>query len=349
MPSASVLLLTYNQAPYVAEAFKSLCRQTTPAEIVLSDDGSTDGTYATLAELVEGADTEVRDRIRLLPWQRNQGLAANLNRAVASASGAVLVIAGGDDLSAPDRVFTCLSEFERDSRLRLVATGVRTIWGGNIRAAPEWWNPESDTTLELEKLQVGHSFWALGAATSVHREVFSQFGPLNPGLILEDHVLPIRALVLGCVRILAAPLVDYRLVPGSLRALADWPECKSRSGLRRYALQTIEGRRAIAAELEKLWTVEKESGVEARLLVLESMLELERAQVAVLDAMIHGLTTRTMRALVAGLNSPFRTTRSLSRRGILVAISPSSYERLIAFYRAARGLERGWRSEQERE
>src|SRR5207253_1726910 len=68
MPTVSVLMPVHNARPYVAEALRSVLTQTlTDLEVVLIDDGSTDGTAAILDEFAQ------RDpRIRLIR-QPNRG------------------------------------------------------------------------------------------------------------------------------------------------------------------------------------------------------------------------------------------------------------------------------------
>src|SRR6185436_14754992 len=75
-PTVSVLMVTYNHEPYIAQAVESaLAQQTTfPVEIVIGEDHSTDRTR----EIVRDLQRDHRKKIRLLLHPKNLGGAANV-------------------------------------------------------------------------------------------------------------------------------------------------------------------------------------------------------------------------------------------------------------------------------
>lgn len=90
----SVLLLTYNQEAYIAQAIESALMQKTDFdfEILIGDDRSTDGTTA----IVERYAT-VHDRIRLINGPHNVGAVANERRLMENARGKYFAFLEGDD------------------------------------------------------------------------------------------------------------------------------------------------------------------------------------------------------------------------------------------------------------
>lgn len=92
MPSApriSVVIDTFEQAAFVAEAVESVLEQRRPAdEIVVVDDGSSDDTPAVLARYA--------DRVRVVR-QENRGQAGALNRGLAETQGDWVAFLDGDD------------------------------------------------------------------------------------------------------------------------------------------------------------------------------------------------------------------------------------------------------------
>lgn len=100
----SVCLPTYNGAAWLAETLASVQRQTHDRlEVVVADDGSTDGSV----ELVRDV---VRDRpLRVLPGVGRLGLAGNLDRAMAAADGAWMKPVFQDDLLDDGCVATMLA------------------------------------------------------------------------------------------------------------------------------------------------------------------------------------------------------------------------------------------------
>jgi glycosyltransferase involved in cell wall biosynthesis len=92
---ATVLLVTYNHAPYIAQALESVMGQTTdfPFEIVISEDCSTDGTR----DIVEEFARRHPERIRLLVSERNRNDNEVIARGIRAARGEFVAYLDGDD------------------------------------------------------------------------------------------------------------------------------------------------------------------------------------------------------------------------------------------------------------
>ncbi|HEY4639727.1 MAG TPA: glycosyltransferase [Thermoanaerobaculia bacterium] len=99
VPRVSVLLPAWNGETFLAEAMESIVRQTFRSfELIVIDDGSTDGTAA-IAE-----DFAARDeRVRLIR-RPHEGLSPALNAGIKAARGEYLARMDADDISAPDRL-----------------------------------------------------------------------------------------------------------------------------------------------------------------------------------------------------------------------------------------------------
>ena len=97
-PAISVLMPVYNAGRFLAPAVESVLAQTfSDFELIAVDDGSSDDSGKTLAEL------SARDaRIRVLS-QDNRGIVATLNRALELARAPLVARMDADDLSRPDR------------------------------------------------------------------------------------------------------------------------------------------------------------------------------------------------------------------------------------------------------
>jgi glycosyltransferase involved in cell wall biosynthesis len=97
----SIVLCTYNRADMLGPALESLVRQETHGqfrfEVVVVDDGSTDGTQVTLQKIVK--DSQVP--IRCLRGE-GRGIAAARNTGVAAASGEWLAFFDDDQLAEPN-------------------------------------------------------------------------------------------------------------------------------------------------------------------------------------------------------------------------------------------------------
>ncbi len=94
-PLVSVLSVTYNHAPYIAQAIESFLAQKTtfPFEIVIGEDCSTDGTR----EIVFGYANRYPKLIRVVASEKNVGGMNNFQRTFAACRGKYVAICEGDD------------------------------------------------------------------------------------------------------------------------------------------------------------------------------------------------------------------------------------------------------------
>lgn len=121
-PSVSVVLAVYNGLPWLPESLASLRRQTfTDFEVVLIDDGSTDGTAAVLAET---ASADARFRIIT---QANRGLVASLNRGIAEARGSLIARIDSDDIAEPGRLEAQVEFMRAHPKVAVVGSAIRII------------------------------------------------------------------------------------------------------------------------------------------------------------------------------------------------------------------------------
>lgn len=118
-PLITVAMPIYNAGAYLRPAVISMIRQTfTDWELIILDDGSTDGAAGGIQDLCDS-------RIRLLRDGSNRGLAARLNEAIDLARGRYLARMDQDDISYPERLARQLAVLEQDPAIDLVA--VRSV------------------------------------------------------------------------------------------------------------------------------------------------------------------------------------------------------------------------------
>lgn len=119
-PLASVVMTTYNVAPYIGAAIESALAQTfRDFELIVLDDGSTDGTPR-IAERF--SDRRVR-----LARSRHLGRAAQLRRAVEQARGRYLALLDGDDLWKPNKLEVHVHFLDSQPRADLTFSWSRII------------------------------------------------------------------------------------------------------------------------------------------------------------------------------------------------------------------------------
>jgi hypothetical protein len=207
-PRISVLLLAFNQEEVVEAAVRSCLAQTgEPLEIVLSDDASTDGTYAVLRQLASAYQGHHQVRVRRNPV--NLGIGEHYNQAIADSTGQLLVTAAGDDISLPNRVQSLAAAWDaNEQRADLLAS---YLWDmdangvdvGQIRVddLSQWRSPED---------WVRKRPFVVGASHAFTRRMHERFGPIRADLPYEDQAMALRACCMGGGITVAEPLVRYR-------------------------------------------------------------------------------------------------------------------------------------------
>ncbi|HEX4823535.1 MAG TPA: glycosyltransferase family A protein [Candidatus Polarisedimenticolaceae bacterium] len=125
MPAISVVIPTYNRAGLVVQAIESALGQTfADREIVVVDDGSTDGTTETLARF--------GSRIRVVR-QENGGEARARNRGVREAAGTWVAFLDSDDLWEPEALERLAAAAEATPAAGLIAMKARAILADGTR------------------------------------------------------------------------------------------------------------------------------------------------------------------------------------------------------------------------
>src|SRR5215210_8821962 len=94
---------SWNGLEILREALRALQKQTVAAEIVVVDNGSTDGTADAVAQEFPG--------VVLVQLQENVGFGRAVNLGAARASGDVLLVVNNDAVCAPDFAERMLAPF----------------------------------------------------------------------------------------------------------------------------------------------------------------------------------------------------------------------------------------------
>lgn len=213
-PLVTFALLGYNQESYIREAIKGAFAQTYGRlEIILSDDGSKDSTFSEMQILADGYDGPHQVIVRRS--DPNQGFASHVNAVAALASGQIVVLAAGDDVSLPGRVSAIVEEWVKIeggtaafySDFQPIDYDGRPSTSESIVAAPP-------SLIEAAQGRLN----VLGATSAYTRDVFTRFPALSGEVKHEDRVLPFRALLIGGnIRFVDKKLVSYRVVGGVSR------------------------------------------------------------------------------------------------------------------------------------
>jgi glycosyltransferase involved in cell wall biosynthesis len=245
-PLVSIIVVSYRQECYIRDAVRSALAQTyTPLEIVLSDDCSPDRTFEIMQE--EAAAYRGPHKLILNRNPTNLGVAENYNRAASIASGDLIVVQDGDDISRPDRTARLAHAAEHPTPVDMVCSRFLMIDSAG-QPLPEWPLPPVAPLTLQEVLRQG-SISAAGCACAYSRSLWTKYGPMDRDVYQEDVVLPFRALLERGIRVVDEPLVQYRVHDGNL--FVGRPPPRSREDRRRRARNWA----AISRDWRRTWTL----------------------------------------------------------------------------------------------
>ncbi len=230
VPTLTLALCCYNFERFVAEAVEGAFAQThRPLELVISDDHSSDATWAKIVEVVMrlGGFPSAPDHhwqrpdfcgtVRLVAQdglnlvlnrnEKNLRLALHENKLFELSSGEWIAFQAGDDVSKPERMSLVAELVEEDPGVSCIECCAQAVQAdGSPYPIPEKFlrNQARGRKLQLRLPSI------LGAGAVYHRDVYFKFGPLSPFVANEDHVLPLRAALLGQIVFSPVVTVLYR-------------------------------------------------------------------------------------------------------------------------------------------
>ena len=125
-PLVSVVIPVYNGEKYLAETIESILAQSCgPIEIIVVDDGSTDGS----AQIAKGFSGHIQ-----YLHQSNRGCPAARNTGIKKASGKYFAFLDADDLWTEDKLVLQIGVMEADPSLQIVFGHVSHFYSPDIDA-----------------------------------------------------------------------------------------------------------------------------------------------------------------------------------------------------------------------
>lgn len=211
-PKVSLLFFVYNHGSFVEAALISALHQDLGQyELVVVDDASSDGSRA-IMEVVLAREAPAGVSVLRLYKEKNGGLLAAVNDAMALAGGDVFVMMAGDDVSMPDRLRRTLRLFIDAPEVALVYGEVAIIdeLGKVLRSSPSETSPKRFAYSSRSFGGIYARATPCGASAAYRRELFDVFGPMRDGTHGEDNCYWIRALLVGEIHHDPACFIHWR-------------------------------------------------------------------------------------------------------------------------------------------
>lgn len=244
----SVLINAFNYRRFVGEAIESALNQTqAPLEVLVVDDGSTDGT----ADWVESSFASRDNRVRVMR-QANAGQLAAMGAGVCAARGDILFFLDADDTWASGYLAGVLKTFEQ-------SRNIDYVFAGHVRSdglPSQVLGEKGDRVLGRRSAQAfvtGKFPNSITSTLAMRAALARRFLPAPAEIMAEwktdaDQVLALgAALAGGCGAFVAGDWVNYRIHGGNHfagRAGFGTPEARAAR-----AARAERARRALIASL----------------------------------------------------------------------------------------------------
>lgn len=195
MDKVSIHIISYNQKNYIEEAILSAVNQDYKnLEVVVSDDGSTDGT----AEIISKCQKQFTNRIIALLNKDNVGITKNANRGLKACTGKYIAFQGGDDVLVQGKISEQVKWFELDNNRKLCGHQVEVFYQNGSK------KPHVRTIFPTKRKYSGSGaekvirYGTFGATSiMVRTDAIPEQGFDERYPIVSDHLMWIEILALG--------------------------------------------------------------------------------------------------------------------------------------------------------
>ncbi|SEC67645.1 bifunctional polysaccharide deacetylase/glycosyltransferase family 2 protein [Streptomyces sp. KS_5] len=211
----SVIVPAYNEKECIASTLQSLAQSTHPIEIIVVDDGSTDGT----SEIARAAARELgMTNVRVIR-QENAGKPAALNNGVRSAGHDIVVMMDGDTVFEPDTVRQLVQPFA-DPAVGAVAGNAKV--GNRNTVIGAWQHIEYVMGFNLDRRMydlLRCMPTIPGAIGAFRREAVLEVGGMSEDTLAEDTDITIAMHRAGWRVVYQEHARAWTEAPGSLKQL----------------------------------------------------------------------------------------------------------------------------------
>jgi glycosyltransferase involved in cell wall biosynthesis len=214
-PRISIAMTTYNAGPWLAEQLASIALQNRlPDELVVCDDGSTDGTIAALERFKADAPFEVKLELN----RENLTTTPNFEKAVSLCRGEFILLADQDDVWHADKIEKLVDELEANPDAGAVFSNGRVVnealepLGYNLWDSL-WFHPRERDQVRAGRAAEVFVKHVVAAGTTLafrsrYRDVYLPFPDLHD---CHDAWLVFSIAGVADIRILEENLIEYRL------------------------------------------------------------------------------------------------------------------------------------------
>lgn len=229
----SVILSFYNLEETAKKSIESVLNQTfTNYEILLINDASQDNTLQILQHFQE----TYKDKIRLINNEKNIGVSASRNKAIAQATGEYIVHLDGDDTLYDNDTLLKINNTIGNEKYDIVYFGVQYAGCGN-----KLYLPNAENSTQKARIVCDMHF---AVASKVWRREFLKENDITfiEGMYYEDMVYSIKAAIKAKLTSFGEfPIyVYYRNRAGSIMSMPNIKRCKDMYKMLYYLMELYD-------------------------------------------------------------------------------------------------------------
>ncbi len=213
----SVALTTFNGSKYIRGQIASILRQTLPPnEIIICDDGSTDGTVDILEEIAKA-----EKKVKVYKNEVSLGVSMNFQKAIGLCRGDYIALSDQDDIWMDNKLKLTLEELKKAEKKSpawpvLVHTDLEVVGESLDLISPSFWeyagiNPRILRTFNF--LGVCNSI--TGCTVVFNRPLKHYIFPFPKEIVMHDTWIGLCAAKYGTVSFVEEPTVKYRQHAGN--------------------------------------------------------------------------------------------------------------------------------------
>ena len=282
----SIAMCTYNGAAFLPAQLQSILGQTRPPdEIVICDDGSTDGTRAFLEQFKEESWIPTTLHFN----KQNLGSVKNFEQAILLCTGDVIALSDQDDVWRNDKLHRFETVLNNSPSAGLVFSDAEIVDESLRPLNRRMWDEVGLDAHKRKLIKTGHApevlitGWTVTGATMAFRSPFVKLSLPIPDEIamIHDGWIALTIAAVADVVAIDEPLIQYRqhaqqqIGAPTRKAIA--PELRGRQ-----AIETAFRRHNSSTDLQKILAT-----LEARLLAHASDLDTRKALSFVSDYALH--------------------------------------------------------------
>jgi glycosyltransferase involved in cell wall biosynthesis len=198
----SIVIISYNQENYIRDAVLSALNQDfNNFEIVISDDCSTDNTWAVINDTIKNEKISKSIKIILHQNETNLGIVRNYQKALSLSSGNWIVGMAGDDISKPNRLKVINDLILTHKNIYAIGTGYDLINANGKFISKN--NRCITNTINLPLYP--------GFSAAINRATYTKFPEISENIQSEDIIFSLRAFELGEILLTNISTVKHRI------------------------------------------------------------------------------------------------------------------------------------------